>query len=79
MTNSGLSRLDPPARNCQTYSRMKRHAFLALLMASTFWMQAKDAPLPSFKKLQITDQFWNGTISTKKPKFLCNPCTKAPA
>jgi cysteine-rich repeat protein len=28
---------------------------------------------------QITDQFWNGTISTKKPKFLCNPCAKAPA
>ena len=27
----------------------------------------------------ITDQFWNGRISTKKPKFLCNPCTTAPA
>lgn len=27
----------------------------------------------------ITDQFWNGRISTKKPKFLCNPCAKAPA
>lgn len=27
----------------------------------------------------VTDQFWNGRISTKKPKFLCNPCTTAPA
>jgi hypothetical protein len=28
---------------------------------------------------EVTDQFWNGTISTKKPKFLCNPCAKTPA
>jgi hypothetical protein len=28
---------------------------------------------------EVTDQFWNGSITTKKPKFLCNPCTKAPA
>lgn len=28
---------------------------------------------------EVTDQFWSGTISTKKPKFLCNPCQKAPA
>jgi cysteine-rich repeat protein len=27
----------------------------------------------------VTDQFWTGTISTKKPKFLCNPCDTAPA
>lgn len=27
----------------------------------------------------VTDQFWSGRISTKKPKFLCNPCQKAPA
>ena len=27
----------------------------------------------------VTDQFWNGRITTKKPKFLCNPCQKAPA
>jgi cysteine-rich repeat protein len=25
----------------------------------------------------VTDQFWSGRISTKKPKFLCNPCTTA--
>jgi hypothetical protein len=24
----------------------------------------------------VTDQFWSGTIATKKPKFLCNPCSK---
>jgi hypothetical protein len=28
---------------------------------------------------QITDQFGTLTLQTKKPKFLCNPCTKAPA
>lgn len=27
----------------------------------------------------VTDQFWNGRIQTKKPKFICNPCQKAPA
>lgn len=27
----------------------------------------------------VTDQFWNGRIQTKKPKFLCNPCSKFPA
>ena len=27
---------------------------------------------------QITDQFWTGTISTKKPKFICNPCNAFP-
>ena len=28
---------------------------------------------------QITDQFGTITVSTKKPKFLCNPCIKNPA
>lgn len=28
---------------------------------------------------EVTDQFWNGTVSTKTPKFLCNPCSTAPA
>jgi len=26
----------------------------------------------------ISDQFWVGNIATRKPRFICNPCTKVP-
>ena len=33
-------------------------------------------PRPAF---DITDQFVNGRVETKKLKFICNPCTNTPA
>ena len=38
---------------------MNRYLILTLLAASTVWLPAKDTPPPSFKKSQLTDQFWS--------------------